>query len=236
VSPRAEHERILASFGCALFRDRLLGHSSTSFLSRRRLPADVMMQHVYLSFEAEAVTVDNHEDGNGIGTNSLGEATSQHAGLSADEFPFAQGAGAFNGSFYGESTGMVILPGRPGGFFRSPLEQPRSLERHEIWIRAAEVTDGVSVPAGRSGFELGLEDANGTRSWVDTDAVGGLPRPYPSASGTIKTMLSTLRFKADCFRSQQREFDIGRVAAILIRANRADERAIALDDLQIVNS
>ena len=40
--------------------------------------------------------------------------TRQSAGMNADEFPFAQVAGAFNASFYGESVGMVVPPGRPG--------------------------------------------------------------------------------------------------------------------------
>ena len=38
------------------------------------------------------------------------------------------------------------------------------------------MTDGSNVPAGATGFKLGLEDKNGGRAWVDSDEVGGLPR------------------------------------------------------------
>jgi hypothetical protein len=234
VMARGDHERILSAYGCALFRATLLGHATTRYLAGYRLPAGVPSQHVHLSFEREdALTVDNHEDGNTIHQNSLGQPTTQLLGMSADEFPFAQAPGAFNSSFYGESTGMVIEPGRPGSIFRSELREPADLYRHEVWIRAAEVTDGFSVPSGATGFELGLEDARGVRAWVDSDEVGGLPRPYPRNPGMIKTILKTLRFKGACFQ-EEREFDIQRIRAILIRRDRRDERALAFDDLQIV--
>jgi hypothetical protein len=128
---------------------------------------------------------------------------------------------------------MVVEPGRPGRIFRSELSRSEDLSELEIWIRAAEVTDGSSVPSGVTGFELGLEDTSGVRAWVDSDDVGGLPRPYARNPGMIKTMLNTLRFKGGCFQDEQ-EFDIQRVHAILIRCDRRDERAFAFDDLQIV--
>jgi hypothetical protein len=102
----------------------------------------------------------------------------------------------------------------------------------EIWIRAAEVTDGSSVPAGATGFKLGLEDANGVQAFLDSDVVGGLPRPYSRNPGMIKTMLNTLRFRCGCFGGGK--FKLGAIRAILIKCDRKDERAFAFDDLQIV--
>jgi hypothetical protein len=234
VMARFDHERILTAYGCALFRATLLGQGTTDYLAGYQLPSGVMTQNVHLSYElAKVLTVDNHEDGNTIHVNSLGEPTSQLAGLSADEFQFHQGAGAFNSSFYGESVGMVIKPGPVGGVFHSSLGTPMDLTKKEIWIRAAEVTDGSTVPGGATGFQLGLEDQNGTRSWVDSDEIGGLPRPYPRNPGMIKTMLKTLRFDAACFQELER-LDLSSIRAILIQCNRADERALAFDDLQVV--
>jgi hypothetical protein len=179
--------------------------------------------------------VDNHEDGNTINQNSLGQPTNQLAGMSADEYNFLQGAGVYNSSFYGESVGMVCRPGGPGRIFRSMLNAPVDLSKMEVWIRAAEVTDGSTVPAGATGFQLGLEDASGVRAWVASDEVGGLPRPYARNPRMIKTMLKTMRFKADCF-TQERKLDLGKIQAILIQCDRRDERAFAYDDLQIVES
>src|SRR5207344_786702 len=96
------------------YRKLLLGHATDSYLSGQQKPDGVLSQHVYLSFMKKGqTTVDHHDDGNGIGKNSLNLPTAQSGGLSADEFVFAQaplgGAapGAFNASFFGLTTGMV---------------------------------------------------------------------------------------------------------------------------------
>ena len=235
VIARAEHERILSAYGCALYRATLLAHGMTGYLSGTHLPTGVMTQHVHLSFElTEALTVDHHEDGNTIGKNSLNRPTSQLAGMRADEFPFHFSVpGAFNSSFYGETIGMVAEPGKPGRIFRSELNNRMSLTKVELWIRAAEVTDGSIVPPGATGFRLGLEDKNGIRAWVDSNEVGGLPRPYARDPGRIKTMLKTLRFKGDCFQGG-RKFNSKSIQAILIQCDRRDDRAFAFDVLQVV--
>lgn len=144
VVSRADHERILTTYGCAFFRNVLLGHATDRYLAGYQKPGGVLSQHVYLSFMKKGqTTVDHHEDGNGIGMNSLGLATAQSGGLSADEFPFAQapGGGApgvFNDSFFGQITGMVARPGGTGRLFRSEIGG-KDLRKKEIWIRAAEV-------------------------------------------------------------------------------------------------
>ena len=43
-----------------------------------------------------AVTVDNYEDANGIGKNSLNQPNTQSGGIGAAEFPFGQVAGALS--------------------------------------------------------------------------------------------------------------------------------------------
>ena len=232
VMSRADHERILTAYGCAFFRAVCLGHATTGFLAGTRRPAGVPSDQVHLSFESGGqVTVDHHEDGNTIAVNSLGLPTAQSGGMSADEFTFGQGPGAFNGTFYGESVGMVARPGPPTRTLRSEIRS-RNLRRREVWVRVAEVV-GQRIPRGATGFELGLEDTSGRIAWLDADAVGGVPRPYPHPTA-VKTMLTTLRFKADCFAGLAPRLDLGRVRAIHIRCNRADERALAFDDLQIV--
>ena len=233
VLSRFDHERILTAYGCAFFRAALLHHSTTHYLAGTGHPGGVAVQYVHLSFEQrDALTVDNHQDGNGIGTNSLNAPTQQLGGLSADEFPFRQASGAFNGSFYGDSIGMVAPPGGNGRLFAQDLATPRDLAGHEIWIRVAEVFQRADE-GPPTGFQLGLRDQNGTEAWVDSDDVGGVPRPFPRNPSTMKTMLKTLRFKADCF-AVSRTFDVTAVTTILLRFNRSDERALAFDDLHIV--
>jgi hypothetical protein len=236
VQSRYDHERVLTAYGCAFYRAVLLGHATTSYLAGRLLPAAVATHNVHLSYQqADALTVDDHQDGNGIGLNSLGAPTQQLGGLSTDEFQFHQGSGAFNGSFFGDSVGMVARPGGNGRVFVQDLAGKRDLTAKEIWVRVAEVFDGHPNNAPLTGFQLGLRDANGVEAWVDSDFVGGFPRPFPRRPATMKTMLKTLRFKSGCFAGNRR-LDLSSITAIMLWFNRSDERALALDDLQIVGS
>lgn len=244
VMSRGDHERILTTYGCAFFRNTLLGHDWVApFLTGEMIPAGVLAERVHLAFEwTDATTVDNHEDGNGIGTNSMNRPTSQLGGMHADEYPHSQASGAYNGTFYGDSMGMVAENREVNGTFRSQLSALTDLNEAQIWIRAAEVYNESSVPPGATGFDLGLEDDSGTSVWVDVDRVGGLPRPYDRRADDLaefgqdvtKSMLKTLRFRAECFSAADPSFDITRVAAVLIRTNTPDQRALAFDDLQIV--
>jgi hypothetical protein len=233
LMPRVDHERVLSAYGCALYRHVLLGHATDSYLFARALPAGVQTHNVHLSFEIpKTFTVDHHEDGNGIGTNSLGQPTVQLGGLVADEYLFRQGAGGvFNSSFFGDTIGMVA-EGERNGTFRSALDNPIEIANREIWIRTAEVFEG-SIPPDTTGYEVGVEDLGGTVRWVDVEDSGGLPRPFDRTSldTLTKTMLKTFRFPGRCFVGTRRKLEI---QAVLLRLHRGDGRAIAFDVLQIV--
>jgi hypothetical protein len=233
------------AYGCAFFRSALLGHGTHAYLSGHLLPAAVSTGDTHLSFEWRDVvsTVDHHENSGGIVTNSLGRPTSQHLSLNADEYKFAQsGGGTFNDTFYGDTTGMVATTERSGGYFRTELDGKSDLRDQEIWIRTAEVYDGNNVPAGHTGFELALEDGSGLVAWVDSDEVGGLPRPYDRRADDLatwgadftKSMLKTLRFRANCFIGPNAEFNLKQIVAIRLRLDRDDKRDFAFDVLQIV--
>lgn len=234
VLSRSAHERVLLAYGCAFYRAALLGHGTTGYLAGTVRPAGAPTESVHLSFERnDPLVVDNHEDGNGIGLNSLGEATQQSGGTVADEFHFGRGGGSFNGSFFGDSVGMVIEAGGNGRMFVQELGGPRDLQGQEVWIRVAEVYAGVSDSAPPTGFRLGVRDANGVEAWIDSDDVGGLPRPFPRLASTMKTMLETRRFKVNCY-SLTDKLDTSAVVALMLHCNRRDERALAFDDLHLV--
>ena len=245
IMARADHERVLSTYGCAFFRNVLLGHATLGYLQGTVRPPAVQTQNVHLSYKkAKQATVDDHEDGNTITKNSMNAPTTQSGGLSADEHAFSQtGATRFNDSFFGATTGMVAIHGKPG-MFRSELDKVRDLRRLQVWIRAGEVYDMASVPAGGTGFKLGLEDKAGVVAWVDSDGVGGLPRPldrkaYDLGNGypdRTKTMPNTLRFPIACFKPPKgdKKFDPAHVVAVWLRLDRRDKRALAFDDLQLV--
>lgn len=231
---RFEHENILAVYGCAFFRNVLFGESSMMpFLTGHVLPAGARTDNVHLSIQLKkSTTVDNHEQSGGIGTNTMGMTTSQSS-LSAKEFAFMQNSSAsFNDSFFGSSTGMVIEYEKENAIFTSNLDPVQNLKNREVWIRAAEVFSGH--PHSDTGFQLGLTDLSGSTVWVDSNAVGGIPDPYPHPN-RFKTMLKTLRFKGSCFGTLNRRFNIEKIQAIKIRCNRPPRHpALAFDDLQII--
>jgi hypothetical protein len=229
---RTDHERILATYGCAFFRAVLAGQATLGFLIGTELPPATLTSLVHLTFKwRKALTVDDHQQNNTIARNSLNLPTAQ-TGLSADEYGMSQVAPhQFNGSFFGDSIGMVAQPRKPNGTFRSALTPKTSIAGREIWIRVADVFAGA-FPAAATGFQLGVELSSGSVRWVDSDDVGGVPLPFDRGSAT-KSMLSTLRFPARCFELSKRE---SFVKAILLRLNRprTNLRALAFDDLQIV--
>lgn len=227
---RSAHERVLLTYGCAFFRAVLAGHDTLGFLVGTELPPATLTFLVHLSFKWSAgLTVDDHEQGNTLAKNSLGQPTTQ-SGLLAGEYRFNQAtATQYNGSFYGDSMGMVAEPGAAPGTFRSQLEPPVTLSGKELWIRVADVFI-KDMPPARTGFQLGIELTDGTLEWVDSDAVGGVPLPFDTVFLT-KSMLSTLRFPIRCFGSSK----ILRVArAIQLRLNRENARPLAFDDLQVI--
>lgn len=237
---RAEHERILSAYGCAFYRQVLLAHPMLGFLRVDELPPATRTDAVHVSFEQPGVTtVDDHENRN-VGLNTLGQPTTQAAGLAADEFDFSQnGARAFNATFFGNTVGLVATTTAAAGRYRSALGTARDLTGREVWIRAAEVYDGTSVPAGPTGYRIGLEDDAGRVAFADANDAGGLPRPYDRTAFDLaaigadftKTMPKTQRFPATCFRGT---FDVRRVRAVVVELDRNDGRAIAFDQLQIV--
>jgi dienelactone hydrolase len=241
---RPDHERILSAYGCALYRAFLLGHATTGYLTYRVLPAGVLADNVQLAFaQDKAVTVDNYEDANGIGLNSLGQPNTQSGGVTAVEFPFAQVGGAFNTSFFGNTTGMVCRPTKKGGTFRWQLDKKYNLSSSEVWLRCAEVYTGSPIPPDPTGFQLGVEDANGVVGWVDCDEVGGLPRPFdrsaydlakPYHTDKSKTMLRTLRFNPACCKPTEGTLNVKQIVALLARLNRQDPVPLAFDDVQII--
>ncbi|MFC8191236.1 hypothetical protein ACFUMH_06170 [Cellulomonas sp. NPDC057328] len=232
VFSRGTHERVLDVYGSALFRGVLLGDGSEAYLLGTVRPVGVPVEAVDLAYRVErADTVDDHDDGNGIGTNSFGLPTSATGVAVADEFRFEQVAAAFNGSFFGLTTGMVLRSReRGGGDFRSEIGTA-DLTSSEVWVRVAEVVEGGVVPGGVS-FDLGLEDWRGTVAWIGSASVGGVPRPFERPDRT-KTMLSTLRFRPSCIGRRTR-LDLSRVVAVHLRTTTDDDRPVAFDDLQLV--
>jgi hypothetical protein len=265
---RDNHQQILSVYGCAFFRRMLLDETTMdNILFHVRRPDGVKFDNIHLSFQhMDAVTVDNHEEENGISFNSLTQPTSQSNGLKAMEFLLTQLVpnkdqlkypivrSKENYTFFGYSTGMITDYNRRNGIFISNLPPNgkgyRNLSDKDVCIRVAEVAIGDPPDdkklgfnyANRSGFELGLQDDKGVTSWIHSDAVGGLSRPYYRGQVingedpfmTTKTMLETMLFPSECFKRLKPNLDTSNIISICIRTNLLDTRPLAFDDLQIL--
>ena len=244
---RYDHERILSTYGCAFFRNALRGEATFGYLDHSVLPAGVLNQNIHLSCEvANARTIDNYE-GHPITKDNEGQTTAQ-TGILAKDFPFSQSVGAFNTSFFGNTTGNVLQPRENVGDFREPLKDAADLSRAEVRVRAAEIYQAPTIPSNATGFRVGLEDSQGTIAWLDVNDVGGLSRPFDrhaldafkhsvnpgNRADIVKTMLSTYRFPGHCFVDPNGKFQLGKIQAVHLGLNRGDQRPIAFDDLEIV--
>jgi peptidoglycan hydrolase-like protein with peptidoglycan-binding domain len=238
---RPEHERLLNVYGSAFFREVFFAHGFRNLLLGKEIPPSARTGKVHVSAEVNnpPATVDDYENNN-VALNKLGQTVTLTGFSTAKDFPFSQTAGAFNSSFFGNTNGLVLLRSSATNRLRSPLNAATDLAGKEVWIRAAEVYTG-SIPRGRTGFRIGLEDSSGRIAFVDSNVAGTLPRPFDRRSDDLvhfgidftKTMLETFRFPAGCFAGGS-GFNIKAIKAIHLQLNRSDGRPLAFDQLQIV--
>jgi hypothetical protein len=237
---RADHERILSTYGCALYRTALLGHDLSGFLRGLELPPAVANQNVHLAFDVASRTVVDNYEGHPITANSQGQPNAQSGGITAADFAFHQGGGTFNPSFFGATTGMVASNNDLHGRFRWQLAKTADLTKAEVWLRSAEVWGG-KLAAKPVDFRIGVEDANKTLAWVDVNDVGGVPRPFDrtaidplNQAMTTKTMLNTFRVPGHCFAAAEPKLAIKKVRAILVELETDMKIPVAFDDVAIV--
>ncbi len=244
IMSRPDHERILSTYGCAFFRYAVRGEPTGEFLVGTVLPPGVQNQNIHLSYDVAGIRVVDNYEGHPITIDSEARPTAQTGGLIAHDFPFAQGPGSFNASFFGDTTGNVAVSKEIGGDFRSQLADLADLTQMEIRVRAAEVYDEMSIPPQPTSFRVGAEDRSGTIGWVSVDDVGGLPRPFDrrafdvgySRPDKTKTMLSTFRFPGHCFAAAEPKLNIVAIQAIHLNLDGVINRPIAFDDLEVAKN
>jgi dienelactone hydrolase len=236
IMSRPDHERILSTYGCAFFRKTLRGDATGEYLVGTVLLPNVQNQNIHLSYDVVGVRVVDNYEGHAITIDSEAQPTAQSGGLVAQDYPFAQVPGAFNTSFFGDTTGNVSVSKLTGGDFRSQLAGQADLTDIELRVRAAEVFDGLSIPPQPTSFRVGAEDGAGITSWVSVNDVGGMPRPFDRRAfdNKTKTMLSTFRFPGHCFAAAEPKLRIADIRAIHLNLDDGPNRPIAFDDLEIV--
>lgn len=207
-----EHQRTLAAFGCAFFRFCLLDtRDQLDWLIGGKVPDDVAPARVELSFQVDAssaITIDDFEDPEGIGTNALGGENTAAAEL-ADEFVLTGWWPRGFGPAYGDDSGVYLNTREPddrpgtarggespvdgftkglvlrGGSFRMAIPDLANVTGAELWLRAALLPEATLQrrcfgyrDPGPPDFEVGLEDASGTIAWCSALRVGGVQEAH----------------------------------------------------------
>lgn len=257
VLSRGEHERLLLAYGSAFFRKVLLGEDTIGFLDGDITPSGTSACRVYSSFTSavpasasgrRVALVDDYEHpppASGGRLNAVGGSTTTQAMTETVQLCQEVAARVFPSStFFGDTTAMILATTLVDGIYRSELPSSLSdLTGREISLRAGEVYRAPFVPTSSSGFKVGVEDAQGVRSWVDTDAIGGLARIYDrqyddylqGIADYTKTMPQTLRVPAAAFVAEKPTIRIDNAKAILLQFDRRDARSFVIDDLEVID-
>lgn len=240
VLSRDEHERLLAAYGLPFFRFALLGHaSSAAIFAGTERPAGAATCDVHLSFACQNQlirTIDDFESGVSIGVPTQISATINRYVQVPNQLP--------SDSYYGETAALLVASGNVHGTYRYALPTNDVHARH-LCLRAAEhYARNSAFPPSASGFQVGLEDASGVTAWVDSDRLGGLPRPYFRKTHDLskfrglditKTMPETFRFPSSMFVEVEPSLDLSNIVAVILRFDRDDERVFLFDDIFIVD-
>ena len=242
-STRLEHERILSAYGCAFFRQVLLGQPMVKFLRVDELPPATRTDAVHVSFEQPGATTRrrSREPERRPQRAGTGRRRRRAASRRTSSTSRVAGARTFNSSFFGNTVGLVVTTTAAAGRFRSALGAARDLTGKELWLGRPRSTTAPACRPGRRVTGSGWRTApDGWPSPTPTMRAG-CPVPTTGAPSTRGRAVgpneerssrpSAFRPRASAPRAPS---TCANVRAVVLQLDRGDRRAIALDQLQIV--
>lgn len=185
--------------------------------------------------DIERLEVDNFDDAGGPNTNSLGGSATVSGSMSVfDEFSFrSSGAGTFNGSFRGDTDGLVLGWNATRVYETQLPVGMRDVSSFDaVALRVSQILDGGAqnpADAGKT-LRVSLRSAGGDTANVHVDVVGTQSVPYPYEDNGGKTVLSTIRVPLSSFRHDNLPFPLDDVEALSIEL--IGQGLIAVDDIQ----
>jgi hypothetical protein len=178
--------------------------------------------------------VDNFDDGNGPMQNSLGGSVTASGAMAVfDEFEFRPSGTTFDGSFRGDTNGLVLawdndrlytttLP--PG---QRNVSSFRALSLRVSQLLSQAARNPLDEPKT---LRITLSTGSGTVANTDFDVADVQTVPYPYEYNDGKTVLTTLRVPLSSFRSGKKQLPLTDIAAVRIEL--LDQGALAIDDIQ----
>jgi dienelactone hydrolase len=230
-------ERVL---GVAFFRQFLQSYGTARglFTGTATVGPAVMSAEVYRSYQDPVhKSVDDFEDApaNAL-ANSLGGANANVSLAPFNEFPFTQGGGSFNTSFFHETRGLVA--GWNAATDTFTLNVPAAHKNVSTYgylaFRVAQVFDnGATNPLGAvQDLDVGLEDELGNKIFFRVGSQDVIQFPYQRPS-LVKTVLQTVRVGLTCYScSSLVGVDRTAIARIHFRFNRKPAGLVGLDSIQ----
>ena len=227
------------AMGTAFFREYLEGLGAAhSLFTGDAVLLTLAPAKFYRSFQDPAhLTVDDFEDAppNPL-LNSLGGANSNVSLSPFAEFPFSEFGGAFNNTFFQDTHGLISGWNAAGTEFilDVPAANKDVTAYRYFSFRVTQVFDsGALNPIGQTeDFDIGLEDVNGNRIYLEVGQFDTIPFSYDRPGGNA-SMLQTIRLGLPCFRCTGfAGLDIHAIAKIHFRFNRKPTGLVGLDDVQ----
>lgn len=160
-------------------------------------------------------------------------------------YPFTQSAGAYNASFFHETSGYVVSwQSAPASFGFSLASGAEAVTPRFVTFRVAQVADAGNPTNRFARLDVDLTDAAGRKRSGRSDWAGATiapyyerppePDPYKDCQLTSyqKTVLASVRIPLTCFQGDV-AFDVANLRGIAVRP-RDSAGVLALSDFQLV--
>jgi hypothetical protein len=230
-------ERVLA---VAFFREFLQSFSTARglFTGTATVGAAVLPATLFRSYQDPThKSVDDVEDApaNSL-LNSLGGANANVSLAPFNEFPFTEGAGSFNPSFFHQTKGLIAGWNASGDTLtiNVPAAHKDVSTFRYVSLRVAQVFDnGATNPlGGTQDLDVGLEDELGNKIFFRVGEQDVIAFPYQRPS-LVKTVLQTVRIGLACYACTSNVgVDRTAIARIHLRFNRRPAGLVGLDSIQ----
>lgn len=231
---RADQETLLRAWARTYF-DHWLNHGTgyRPIFAGDAVITGLRNDKVYTSYQQlAALNMDDHEDAATL-VNTLGGSLTQTFVL-FNQFPFRQGGGAYNGTFFHDTKGLVATWNRPSSQYTSDLPAALQDVSHFKFLsfRVTEINDPLN-PVAPMSFRVGIRDPARTNQ-VATSLIGEIPYPYDHGFVPDKSMMRTLRVPMKCLARGKSLLDLTRIRQVFF-ATDTQTGAAGYDQLSFSN-
>jgi hypothetical protein len=215
-------------------------HLRTESMSHQLFQGDLRLEgldgvEMYWAYQhPRRLEVDNFDDANGPGQNSLGGSVNVSGPVAVfDEFEFRPSGTTFDSSFRGDTDGLVLAWDADRVYTTALPPGHRDVSRFRaLSLRASQLLSQAArnpLDEPRT-LRITLQTGSGQQANAEFEVSGVETVPYPYEYNGGKSVLTTLRMPLESFRLGSGRLPLSDIAAITIEL--LDQGALAIDDIQ----